>query len=644
LSVVLLLTPFPLGAKKKKDDARAVDDLRVYESLVRRDGLESLPPSPLWDPWRTALLARAFLERDDPQKALDGLKNLPLPPEEILNRNQDFYRRLYRDALETGLAAARRLSGETEDWERKLWTYFPDFGDPASEKAPAGIRTEDRVRRLHLLSQKSLFETVPDLLTPAEIAGAGVSPDDKCRALFEWAWALQKLKRKEEAAEGYERVEGVSCDAKIRARALYWKGLMEYDLKRYEAAEATFRRLAKLPGDTRYADDAHDRLAKIHDAQNDRDKAERALRDLAELPEGDLKEKYLWERAFEAYRDADYDRALDSLDRLAETRDLGTEARPQALYWKARIVEIRSKKRLGGSSSGGYRQVLKAYPFSFYALLAEARLGGAASVPSVAKLGSSPSDGGPFASALRVVDKLADRKARAAAADLLDYLTYVDPSAAGQDPQAVAALWIEAGDYNRALELAAGSLDRSVFDINLDPENPLTRALYPAAYPEEVKEAASVNRLPQALILGIMREESLFERGARSRAGALGLMQLMPATARIKAKKLGIPYSSGELKDPAYNIRLGSSFLRDLMNRFGERTPLAVMGYNAGPGNVSKWLGAQGYLPLDEFIESIPFTETRGYVKRVLRSAHIYGHLQGRAKRTDLVPSMDAPQ
>ncbi|HEX5036868.1 MAG TPA: hypothetical protein VFX30_06890, partial [bacterium] len=60
-----------------------------------------------------------------------------------------------------------------------------------------------------------------------------------------------------------------------------------------------------------------------------------------------------------------------------------------------------------------------------------------------------------------------------------------------------------------------------------------------------------------------------------------------------------------------------------------------------GPGNVSKWMGSQGYLPLDEFVEAIPFTETRGYVKRVLRSAHIYGHLLGRSKRSALVPSMD---
>jgi soluble lytic murein transglycosylase len=273
--------------------------------------------------------------------------------------------------------------------------------------------------------------------------------------------------------------------------------------------------------------------------------------------------------------------------------------------------------------------------------LAEARTGASAAVPAVAKLKSEPSADKKVTAAFGVVEKLIRKNDFGRAADALDYLTHLYPEAVKERPEAVAELWVGAGDYNRALEIASEYLDKSVFDINLAHESPLTRALYPLAYLDSAKKEADKNHLPLPLILGIMREESLFLRGVRSHAGAIGVMQLMPATARIKARGLGVPFDTVNLSDPADNILLGASFLKDLMDRFNEQTPLAVMGYNAGPGNVTKWMGAQGYLPLDEFVEAIPFTETRGYVKRVLRSAHIYGHLLGRTKRSALVPSMD---
>jgi len=652
LFIVFLVQSSVLGAKEGAQEAlvRAEEALEEGLNAEAEESLQTIASPSVWDFWKSVLLARAKLNQDEPQEALNRLKDvlgpIPPPPVDLMNKNQTFYRRLYKKALETGIAASARLSKPREDWARRLWALFPDFEAPIASAVPAGfhVSIEDKTTRLHILFEKSLFETIPKILTSSEIGGAALRPPDKCRALFEWGSALQKLGRKEEAVEALGWITPTACDGKILTRALYWKGLMESELRHYDAAEAAFRLLAKHSADGRYTDDAYYRLYRMFQSQNQDDKAAHALQHLSELPEGDMKEKYLWDEAFAAYQDKDYEKALDLLDRIVSTRSIGTEAQPQALYWKARIAEILSKKKLGGSSAAAYSKVIKSYPFSFYAVLAEGRLGKPPATPSIAKQKTSfPSDRST-ADAFREVDELNRKEDHEAASDVLDYLTHLHPEIAKERPELIAQRWMESGDSNRALEMATESLDKSVFDINLKKDDPLTRALYPLAYPKDVKLASETNRLPQGLIEAIMREESLFLRGVRSHAGAVGLMQLMPATARIKAHRLGVPLSSGGLGVPSSNILLGTSFLRDMMDFFRDQTALAVMAYNAGPRNVSRWMASQGDLPLDEFIESIPFTETRGYVKRVLRSEHIYGILLGDRKATRPIQSLDAPQ
>ncbi len=627
---------------KAAAEAVRLEDIASYEEPLRE--CPAKDSSPVWDFWKSTLKAREMLGQENPenaQKVLDLLDRLPPAPTDLINKNQTFYRRLYKQALETGLKASGILSKPTDEWERSLWALFPDLEDPVSSGVPPFARPEDKIRRLHVLFQKSLFETVPDLVSLGEISAAPVSSSDKCRAFFEWGTALQKLNHKEEAVEGYDGVERSSCSGILLTRALYWKGVMESELRRYDEAEDSFRKLAKQSDDGRYRDDAYYRLYRIYSSQNASDRADEALRELIELSEGDMKEKYLWDEAFGAFQGKDYERASSLFDKIIETRSIGTEAQPQALYWKARLAEIRSGKKLGGGAAVLYRRILKTYPFSFYALFAETRLGESAVTPAIAKIKASSSKG---MEGFRLVDSLNRKGDHAAAADVLDYLTHLNPEITVQNPEAIAQRWMDSGDFNRALEIATDRQNKSVFDINLDKANALTRAMYPPAYLADVKEAARVNGLPLPLILGVMREESLFLRGVRSHAGAVGLMQLMPATAQREARSLGRSVSYADLKNPSDNIQIGSAFLRKMLDLFGNQMSLAVMSYNAGPGNVARWLRTQGEMPLDEFIESIPFTETRGYVKRVLRSAHIYGHLLDGARPIKPLPSLDPPQ
>lgn len=132
-----------------------------------------------------------------------------------------------------------------------------------------------------------------------------------------------------------------------------------------------------------------------------------------------------------------------------------------------------------------------------------------------------------------------------------------------------------------------------------------------------------------ALVLGVTRQESSFDPRARSGAGATGMMQLMPGTAEGLARKLGLSYSHYDLEDAQYNLRLGSAYLGELVARFGGSYVMAAAAYNAGPSRPAQWTAACGDPrsaatdPLD-FIECIPFSETRDYVMRVMEAMQVY--------------------
>ena len=129
---------------------------------------------------------------------------------------------------------------------------------------------------------------------------------------------------------------------------------------------------------------------------------------------------------------------------------------------------------------------------------------------------------------------------------------------------------------------------------------------------------------------GITRQESSFDRAAVSGAGALGMMQLMPGTANETARKMGMGYARGRLtSDPSYNMTLGTAYFSTLLDQWGGSVPLAVASYNAGAGNVRKWVAQNGdpRLPgadMVKWIEEIPFSETRNYVQRVLENTVVY--------------------
>ncbi len=154
---------------------------------------------------------------------------------------------------------------------------------------------------------------------------------------------------------------------------------------------------------------------------------------------------------------------------------------------------------------------------------------------------------------------------------------------------------------------------------------------FPLAYQDQVASAARDTAINPHLLFAIARQESAFSHDARSPAGALGLMQLLPSTAQYTARRNGIPYRhQHDLLQPEKNIALGSRYLHQLLNEFDGNRILAAAAYNAGPTRVKQWLqNSQQQLPYDIWIETIPFRETRGYVQNVLAFSVIYGYRTG---------------
>jgi soluble lytic murein transglycosylase len=166
---------------------------------------------------------------------------------------------------------------------------------------------------------------------------------------------------------------------------------------------------------------------------------------------------------------------------------------------------------------------------------------------------------------------------------------------------------------------------------------------FPLAHADSVRTAAAGSALPAARIYAVIRQESAFMHDVRSSAGALGLMQLMPATARQVARRAKLPDAGRpDLLDPTRNLLLGSLYLARLEQRYGGHPVLASAAYNAGPGRVRRWLPGAGTVDSDVWIETVPFNETRGYLRAVLAYQIIYARRLGEdaLRLRDLMPAV----
>jgi soluble lytic murein transglycosylase len=176
------------------------------------------------------------------------------------------------------------------------------------------------------------------------------------------------------------------------------------------------------------------------------------------------------------------------------------------------------------------------------------------------------------------------------------------------------------------LASSRGWVDRAVFAFGKSGDLKYYALRFPLADKQRVIQSARNAGINPAWAFAIIRAETAWQTDARSGADARGLMQLLPGTATLVARRSGLPYDGGaSLYDPAINIPLGTQYLANLATRFNGSPWLASAAYNAGPGNAQRWVDARGNLDPEAFILSIPFNETRDYVTRVMSFATLYG-------------------
>jgi soluble lytic murein transglycosylase len=176
------------------------------------------------------------------------------------------------------------------------------------------------------------------------------------------------------------------------------------------------------------------------------------------------------------------------------------------------------------------------------------------------------------------------------------------------------------------IALNLGWYDQSIRTANHAEAKDALKYRFPDAFREPLMSYSKQNSLQSPWVFAVARQESMFIYDAKSPAGALGLLQVMPETAKRTASKNGIPYSnSSNLLEPQKNIQIGSAYLRNMLDFFDNDPVLATAAYNAGPGRVQQWLAVRPTTD-DVWVETIPFKETRQYVQNVLAFTVLYAH------------------
>jgi soluble lytic murein transglycosylase len=186
----------------------------------------------------------------------------------------------------------------------------------------------------------------------------------------------------------------------------------------------------------------------------------------------------------------------------------------------------------------------------------------------------------------------------------------------------------ENGRYDQAMRVlktvASGYFS---YDLNQLPR-PFWEGLFPRVYWTDLKRHSADNQLDPFLVASLIRQESEFHAAAVSRANAIGLMQVLPSTGRKLAREAHVrPFSPAMLTVPQVNLQLGTRYFRKMLDRYDGVLEYALAAYNAGPHRVDAWLSNAQYGDVYEFVESIPFTETREYVKSIRRNVSVYQEL-----------------
>jgi soluble lytic murein transglycosylase len=529
---------------------------------------------------------------------------------------------------------------------RRIWSAYPRTEESiAANKKLAAFPNQkptfaEVTRRAERLMEKGEFAAVIEETDPYLSEATGSTPET-CRFLLARGRSLYKMNKLSDSIVAFGNI-GSRCSPlpeDFGARGLYLVGQAQGRKKEYKASADAYLELANRYPKSTLVDDALTQAGyALHEAGN----PEGALRTwkqvLDQYPDGDTAPEAAFRYAFGSYLAGRPDDARDAAVRLGQlplASDLTHVAAGR--YWAARwamypdvanpTVDVTdpAQRKLAIDE---WVRLCEELPHNFYAVLAWSRLREVD--PEIAqRLAVRPADrdrGTPKPWIVRqsfYEDPAVREGVRLARLGLIREAMAawdeIDRSTVTAEEMAwMTELRTAAGDWLLAHEAMRKWLNDHPPGTLGAQEAQVLRVAYPDRYWTEVKQHAAGYPYEPRLFHALVREESNFNKGIVSHAGAYGLSQLMPATAREVAKTMGTTVSTTQLENPSINLKIGARYLADVHGRKGGSPYLSLASYNAGEHRVSSWLTAWGNVPTDEFVERIPFRETRGYVRRVM--------------------------
>jgi soluble lytic murein transglycosylase len=555
----------------------------------------------------------AWLERSDDVAALEEALAL--------------YRRVATRAPLTavGREAAQRAEG--------VLTRLPAERREAAVAPPI----EDAFARAHALFNSMRHQDAEEAFAELahELDGA---LDKRCEAELFQGKAMLRRRERTAAAKLLAGVADRCADPDVRARARYLTAQAHARLGHNAEAIAHYAIVEREAPDHFLADDALFRAALAAADDGDVDGMMQRLGALPDrYPQGDMVGETLFRLAWRARAEGRHDDALSHLDRLL---DQGLDGQAEGEvgrtgYWRARTLEDAGRT---AEAVQAYTRLIRRWPLGYHAQHALGRLE-ALDAEAAAQLRASLREDrtiGPLAFARRPeLDTPAFRRAiellRVGDVDLamveLEHLGALGEGADRGLLWLVGALLDRAGAHPQASRLARTRLAHFRRTFPAGRARALWRIAYPRAFAPLIEEVAQAESVPATFVRAVAREESAFDPRAVSVAHARGLIQIITPTAQRFARELDLPSDPASLHRPEVNLRIGTRFIRFLFERYRDNPAVVPAAYNAGEGAANRWLAARPDQPLDEWVENIPYDETRRYTRRVLETWGIYRYL-----------------
>lgn len=531
-----------------------------------------------------------------------------------------------------------------------LDTPLSDYGEEASERIPA-LEQRLGVRKSFAESREAIRERtlarLRDALARSRYTGvlrdadeflklSALSEADRCEALFLKASAVFKQRKRAKSRPIFEQAAG-SCRKAGAAhqdtlvKSLYQAGRGRYAEADYDAAARQFEAVAHEFGAHSYADDslilAGESWAELDDHGRERGAYERVLKD---TPAGDMAGEARRRLIVLAFTQDRLDDALSLADAGLTAAKLELRERAKLHYFRGRALQRQGKTE---AAVAAWLDCLVAGPLTYPALQALSRLRDVGDDALLKGLAVLEQDHPGAAVPLELPSSPAAQRAQLLARLGLGEAAGEELGEAGVAGWPAIAVLAQAGLYTESQRLLGGLGTGWRSNPPVGPLRELWALAHPLAFGELVRADEASHQVPSFLAFAIMQTESRFDPGATSWAGARGLIQLMPATAKDLARQAGLAdFNPDTLYQPAQNLDLGTRYLGNLVRRFGgddAAVPLAIPSYNAGAGAVEKWLTKRRSWDFDLFIEAIPFDETRAYTQSVLERWLTYRWVHG---------------